>query len=159
MNSQEGGCGTWSKPGSEVTWLGKGRGRNCFSLGLTVWTRKEVEEQAEERRAGVASLPHCSQHLLLGHWVTMISLCLACVCVEKSELHGWVNSISLTTLSALRLLSLLSTSFSLLLSHSIMHVCVLMWGVITSAMIILFLLSITANTVNTGQFCPWPRPF
>lgn len=86
----------------------------------------------------------------------MISLCLACVSVEKSELHGWVNSISLTTLSALRLLSLLSTSFSLLLSHSIMHVCVcvLMLGVITSAMIILFLLSITANTVNTGQFCP-----
>lgn len=54
------------------------------------------------------------------------------------------------------LASLLSTSFSLLLSHSIMHVCVcvLMLGVITSAMIILFLLSITANTVNTGQFCP-----
>lgn len=40
------------------------------------------------------------------------------------------------------------------LSFNYACVCVLMLGVITSAMIILFLLSITANTVNTGQFCP-----
>lgn len=95
-------------------WLGKWPGRGGLagegerqelwlsdSLDVGPCTREEVEQQ---RRAGVTRLSHCSQHLLQGQWVITASLCLACVrlrmWVEKSELHTWVNSITLNTLPA-----------------------------------------------------------
>lgn len=53
-----------SESGQAERWPGWGRGEaGTVALCVWMWPKEEVEQQ---RRAGVAWLSHCSQHLLLG---------------------------------------------------------------------------------------------
>lgn len=65
-------CGGNQEPGGTESgqaerWPGWGRGE-ARTVALWVWMRGcgPEEEVEQQRRAGVAQLSHCSQHLLLG---------------------------------------------------------------------------------------------
>lgn len=90
-------------------WLGKLGKRPIWGRGEAGCAPLQVRMRgpgwrwgSRPRRAGVAQLFHCSQHLLLGQWVTMIRL-QTHVCVGGIFIDEWM--LSLTAVPGLSLLS------------------------------------------------------
>ncbi len=86
VERKRGGHGLES--GQAKRWSGWGGEAGTVALWVWKWGRV-AEEVEQQRRAGVAPLSRCSQHLLLGQYAATASLCLACVrlcmCVSGEE--------------------------------------------------------------------------